>query len=175
MKLSVIVASALVAALAVMCFARPGSDISTLKGKPFPAFKMVDSKGKAVTNKSLKGKVVLIDFWATWCGPCKMGMPTMQRLYAKFRKQGLVVIGADVLENGKDAATKGFAYAKSQKLSYLFTTQGDSVAQKLGIQGIPALFLLDKNGVIRDAKTGFDPSGGEERELSGKITQLLKR
>ncbi len=135
--------------LATTSFAQ---DLNHLVGKPAPAFKMTDTSGHVWTNKSLKGKVVVLDFWATWCGPCKMASPTMQKLHQKYASKGLVVIGAETFENGAPAGAK--AYAKEHKYTYTFTTNNDELTKKLGIEAIPAFVIIGKDGKVARTETG---------------------
>ncbi len=137
--------------LAPATFALAGG-IDDKVGKPVPPFSMTTVGGKKITNKSLKGKVILVDLWATWCGPCKQASPTMQRLHMTYGKRGLVVIGADTFENSKDAKTnvKGaIAYAKEHKYTYTFTANNDKLAAAWGVDHIPYFILIDKKGVVR--------------------------
>ncbi len=139
-----------------------------LKGKAMPAFSMTDTSGKVHTNASLKGKVVLLDFWATWCGPCKAASPTMQKLHEKYAKQGLVVVGANVFEQGPGAKTAAANYAKEHKYSYTFTKGNDALAQKLGINGIPAFIFIGKDGKVAEVQTGFDEALATQFEATVK-------
>jgi cytochrome c biogenesis protein CcmG, thiol:disulfide interchange protein DsbE len=157
-----------IAVAATAAFAQSGP--KAMVGKPAPAFKMTDTKGKVHTNKSLKGKVVLLDFWATWCGPCKAASPTMQKLHTKFAKSGLVVIGANTFERGNaKAATVG--YQKEHKYTYTFTYNNDTFARALGVRGIPAFVFLGKDGKIAEAMIGYGPS--RDAEMEALIKKLL--
>lgn len=131
-------------------------------GKKLPQFVMKDLSGKKLTNKDLKGKVVILDFWASWCGPCKMASPGMQTLHKKYGSKGLLVIGANCMERGKsDAQVISYIkdYAKTHSFSYKFTAVNDGLAQSLGINAIPAFAIVDKQGVIRVVRNGVPPSG----------------
>lgn len=132
-----------------------GGQGDALKGKPFPAFKMTDTNGKVHTNASLKGKVVLLDFWATWCGPCKAASPTMQNLHDKYASKGLVVIGANTYEQPNVKATAAAKYQKDHKYTYMFTKENDKLAASIGARGIPFFVFIDKQGVVREVATGF--------------------
>lgn len=143
-----------------------------LKGKAFPAFKMTDTSGKVHTNASLKGKVVLLDFWATWCGPCKAASPTMQKLHEKYAKQGLVVIGANTFEQPKDRKGAAAKYKSEHKYGYTFTSENDKLAQQLGVQGIPFFVFVDRQGIVREVATGFGGTSPEQFEAT--VKKLLK-
>ncbi len=162
---------AALAALSLTTMAQAGPE--TFKGKPMPSFSMVDTSGKKVTNASLKGKVVLIDFWATWCPPCREFTPVLQKLHKKYGSKGLVVLGADTFERTPEAQTKGAAaFAKQNGLTYRMTLKNDKFAESLKIDGIPTMFLIDKKGVVHTVNVGFDPS--EVPKLDATIAQLLK-
>lgn len=146
---------------------------ATMVGKALPKFTSKNIKGGTVTNSSLKGKVVLMDFWATWCGPCVKMSPTMQKLHAKYGKKGLVVIGMN-LEGGDEASdkSKSLAYVKKHKYTYLNTYGNDAIASKLGVQGIPRFVLADKKGKIIGDWTGS--SDGFEAAVTPLIEKALK-
>jgi len=147
-------AVALLAALAATsAFAQdPNTGLKALIGKPAPAFKMKDLNGKVLTNQSLKGKVVVLDFWATWCGPCKKASPTMQKLHEAFGKKGVVVIGAETMENGAPSGAK--KYAAEHHYTYTFTTDNDAITTQLGIAAIPAFVIIGKDGKVARTETG---------------------
>ncbi|MCX7800267.1 MAG: TlpA family protein disulfide reductase [Fimbriimonadales bacterium] len=176
MRIKTLLFGAAVAAIAVGAASRlavaQGSDsIESFRGKAMPAFKMTTLDGRTLTNSSLRGKVVLIDFWATWCGPCKMAAPTMQSLHEKFGKQGLVVIGANVWERG-NSKQKAQEYAKANKFTYTFTHDNDKLAETMRLNGIPTFLLVDKKGTIRAVQVGFDPRS-TPKDLEDQIKRLL--
>lgn len=123
-------------------------------GKEMPQFGMKTLDGKVLDNKALAGKPYVLDFWATWCGPCKKAAPMMQEMHAKFAEQGLVVIGANTFEQG-DAQQKALAYVKEHGYGYTFTYGNDELAQKLNITGIPTFFFVDANGMVSDVIVGY--------------------
>lgn len=160
-----------VLALALVATAPAQAALKALEGKPLPAFSLKDTKGNVLSNKTLKGKVVLLDFWATWCGPCKQASPTMQRLHKAFFAQGLRVIGANTSEydDRKGAAAK---YAKEHKYTYAFTPMSDDLAMTLGVKGLPTFILADKSGKVRKVFVGFDPNA-TPAELQRETQKLL--
>jgi thiol-disulfide isomerase/thioredoxin len=155
------------AALALGAISQGSNPLAKLEGKPAPAFKMTDINGKVLTNQNLKGKVVLLDFWATWCGPCKAASPTMQALHKKYASKGLVVVGANTFD-GSDGKQKSVKYAKEHNYSYTFTYGNDQFASSLGIRGIPAFIYIGKDGKIAKTQIGFGESMAPQMEATVK-------
>jgi len=141
-----------------------------VEGKPVPSFSMKTTAGKSVSNQSLRGKVVLLDFWATWCGPCKAASPMVQALHKQYGSKGFVAIGANTFEDG-DALQLTKAYATEHKYSYLFTYNNDKLAQSWGITGIPYFVLIDKKGVVQKIYRGYGPS--MQADLKSRVSKLL--
>ncbi len=136
-------------------------------GEAAPEISLTDANGKVVKLTDLKGKVVLIDFWASWCGPCKASIPKLNKTYAKFKDKGFEILGVSLDESSSKwkAAVKRL---KMQYLQVLDKSNWDSkAATDYGVEAIPATFLVDKNGVLR----GVDLEG---KELEIAIDGLLK-
>jgi len=135
-------------------------------GDEAPAWTLADPDGDEHSLADFRGKIVLMDFWATWCGPCKTAMPSMQRLHERFRDRGLVVIGIDVFDQG-DAV----ALMKSKNLDYLCLLRGDAVAEAYGVRSIPQFFVVGKDGKIAHHTVGYEPQ--HEEALAGVLEGLL--
>jgi thiol-disulfide isomerase/thioredoxin len=127
-----------------------------------PDFALKDFDGNEVTMDSLRGQVVLLDFWATWCGPCKAAMPTMQKLADEYKDRGAVVLGVNTMENDPATAKK---YMESKNFTYGCVVRGDGLAQMYDVRAIPTLVLIGKDGKIRSIEVGLaDPSGESLRK-----------
>lgn len=116
---------------------------------------------------SLRGRVVVLEFWAIWCGPCRMTMPTLEGWHGKYGAQGLSVVGITT-----DPADKAAVFAERNGIHY--TTASDAsgtTTQGYGVRNIPALYVIDKRGVIRDVALGYEPA--QEARIEGVIQQLL--
>ncbi|MDQ3622935.1 MAG: TlpA family protein disulfide reductase [Verrucomicrobiota bacterium] len=114
-------------------------------GKQAPDFSLENHEGQVVSLGASKGKYVLVDFWATGCGPCKEQMPIVARVHQEFRGKGLEVLGISIDEDRQ----KFLSYVKSKGASYpqLHDPQKDA-ATSYQVNAIPAIFLIDKEGVI---------------------------
>ena len=127
-------------------------------------FTMKDLEGKDVSLSSFKGKVVLLNFWATWCGPCKAEIPGFVRLQEKYRDQ-LVIVGYSV----DDTADKAKAYAEQYKMNYpiLLGEGREDVQDAYGpIWGIPASFIISKDGLVCRKHMGIAPEAVFEKEVA---------
>jgi len=117
-------------------------------GKTAPLFAQTDAAGKPISLESFKGKYVLIDFWASWCGPCRQENPNLVRTYQKFKNRNLEILGVS-LDNSKD---KWLQAIQEDQLSWKHVSDlkgwRNDVAVQYGVQSIPANFLVDKEGKI---------------------------
>jgi peroxiredoxin len=138
------------------------------EGTQFPDFDEKDLTGKPLSLASYKGKVVLIDFWATWCPPCVRELPNTLKVYQKYHDQGFDVMGVS-LDDDQPQLEK-FLKANSMTWSQFFDGQGvkNKLALKYGIEAIPATFLLDGDGKI----IGKDLRGDE---LEAAVSKALKK
>ncbi len=121
---------------------------SLVEGSTFPDFSERDLSGKPLSIANYKGKVVLIDFWATWCGPCVAELPNVLKTYAKFHTQGLEIIGVSLDEDQQKL--ESFIKQKNLTWQQFFDGKGwqNKLAAKYGISSIPATYLLDGAGKI---------------------------
>jgi thiol-disulfide isomerase/thioredoxin len=140
-----------------------------LLGRPAPDFKLRDLEGAETQLAALKGKVVLLDFWATWCGPCRLTMPKLNNLYKRFRKQDVVIVGID--ENEDQQTVQDFIRKNRYEYPILLSARGDPTVASYSAHALPTLVLIDKNGLVADYKVGY---GSETEEmLRADLTRLL--
>jgi thiol-disulfide isomerase/thioredoxin len=133
---------------------RSASGFKVKVGDAAPAFRLKDSNGREVTLESLAGRVVLLDFWATWCGPCKAAMPAIQRLHDADAP--VSVFGVNVSERRPDAGGNYFA---EKKYTYGCLLAGEELANAYGVTGIPTLVVIGKDGRIALLEMGFGSDG----------------
>ena len=107
--------------------------------------------GGKVSLAEQKGKVVLVDFWATWCGPCRVAIPHLVRMYNEYKDQGLVVLGIS-LDQEKDALPK---FIKDNNITYPILYGDQQVVKAYEVQGIPTLVIFDRKGKIAFREVGF--------------------
>ncbi len=144
----------------------PGSGNLLEVGSAAPDWTLKTPDGQEVTLKSLRGKVVLLDFWATWCGPCKMAMPGVQRLFEKYKGKPVAIYGVNCWERGADPA----AWWKKSEYKYPILLRGDLVATQYRVSGIPTFYLIGADGKIVYGFSGV----GSEQELDRHIEEALK-
>jgi peroxiredoxin len=133
-----------------------GEDTPDLSGQKAQDFTLGDLAGKQVRLSSLKGKVVLIDFWATWCGPCRIEMPNIQKLHRELKGRGLVVLGVN---QGEDAdKVRPFLKKYAYDFPVLLDRQ-QSVAGLYKVSGIPTMVIIDRTGTISAHFVGVRDEG----------------
>jgi peroxiredoxin len=134
-----------------------------------PAWSLKDPEGKAVSSDQFKGKVVVLDFWATWCPPCRAEIPGYVELQKKYAADGLVIVGVSMDQDGALVVKKFMA---SQGVNYPVVLGADSnIASDYGdITVIPTTFIIDREGHIRDKKVGEVPT----EEFEKRILAVLK-
>ncbi len=136
-----------------------------------PVFTLKDAEGKSVSLNALRGKVVLLDFWATWCGPCKRAMPKLEKIHKKYKDQPVAVYGVSVWERKADADPGG--YLKKAGYTYPTLVKGDKVAEQYKVKGIPALFLIGPDGKVILSRAGM--TSDLEKVLVEEIDKALKQ
>jgi peroxiredoxin len=139
-------------------------------GQPAPDFSAPDLAGRAVNLSDYRGqKVVLLDFWATWCGPCKMAMPGLQSLRDEFKSRGLEILSLNEGESSQQAGDfmnkKGYGF-------HVLLDAGSAIGASYGVRGIPTVVAVDKKGVVRWIRVGYSP---DDSDLRRALEPLLEK
>jgi len=142
--------AAIVPADAVPANAAQVSPIGTEIGMTAPGFTLEDLDGKSVSLYAFRGQVVLLNFWASWCRPCRNAMPALMELFNRYKDQGLVMVGVSLDRTREDAA----AYIAETGYDEMVALWGSlsaaqGVARAYGIPGVPHIFIIDRDGIIR--------------------------
>jgi thiol-disulfide isomerase/thioredoxin len=157
--------AAIVAALSV--------SLPTLGGAsppgPAPVFTLASRAGQDVSLAQYKGQVVMINFWASWCGPCRQEMPLLESIYKKYNKMGFTMLGVNV-EPDSNAANE---WLKATPVSFPILYDRDSKVSKLyDVAGMPSTVIIDRTGKLRALHRGYKP--GDENEYLDSIRTLIR-
>jgi len=128
---------------------------ANVNGKDAPDFnlRLLDGGGKTMKLSDLRGKAVLVNFWATWCGPCKIEMPWLVDLQKKYGPDGFVILGVAMDDSGDQAISD---FAKEMKVNYPVLLGTESVGQLYGgVEGLPTSFFVDRSGKVVDRQFGL--------------------
>jgi len=172
--------AALALAVAVPLRAADKSDIpGLLKAAGFqipkseteaPDFTLSSLNGTQVSLSALKGSIVLVNFWATWCPPCQAEIPSLKALYEKLKGKGLVILGVDIAESADVVGT----FARDRKMTFpVLLDSNNSVAMIYASQSIPVTYIIDRTGNVLARKVGFDGSAWDSPENVSLVEELL--
>jgi thiol-disulfide isomerase/thioredoxin len=148
--------------------------IELARSRMAPTFALTTLDGQHITMDGLEGKVVLLDFWATWCGPCRAALPHMREIARKFAGQPLVVLSVSLDDD--DAKWKD--YIAKNDMTWLQYRDGGfkgPIATRFGVTAIPATFSIDADGVLEDQHVGDENIDGELKKLIARAAELVRQ
>lgn len=148
--------------------------IDLARARMAPPFSIITIDGKQTSLDSLAGKVVLIDFWATWCGPCRQALPHIREIAHRFQEQPLVVISIS-LDKDEDKWKEFVAKNQMTWLQYRDGSFNGAIAKSFGVTAIPATFTIDSDGVLEDQHVGDANIEGKLKKLVASASELAKR
>ena len=136
---------------------------------PAPAFQLASLAGKPVNLAQYKGQVVMINFWATWCVPCRQEMPLLEQMHKKYKPMGFTMLGVNVEPDSAAAAT----WLKTTPVTFpiLFDTKSE-VSKLYAVAGMPSTVIVDRKGNLRWLHRGYKP--GDENEYQNQIRALVR-
>ncbi|HJV35923.1 TlpA disulfide reductase family protein [Geomonas sp.] len=138
------------------------------KGEKAPAIKLTTTSGQPITLSNYRGYVLVMDFFATWCIPCKEAIPHLNALNSKYGKQGLQILGVSV-DEGSDRDVKDFVVARH--LTYPVAVAGDEMQADYGLRSIPTIYVINKKGMVAEKFQGY--SDQTAKAIEDTIKRLL--
>ncbi|MFP5227204.1 MAG: TlpA family protein disulfide reductase [Acidobacteriota bacterium] len=149
---------------------------SALDGKMAPGFTLADLNGNKVSLASFKGRPLVVDFWATWCEPCKAEIPWFEKLHEQYAAQGLEILGVSTDDLDRDDPAKMFTqkrdiadFVAKMHMNYPVLLGEDAVEDKWGIDATPTTFFIDRNGKIVASSIGLAPRDVIEADIQKAI------
>jgi len=133
-------------------------------GATAPDWRLTDAEGTTHTLSEYRGKVVVMDFWATWCGPCSAVMPRIQKLHEKFADKGVVVFGVNTWENSDPVALM-----KKKRYGYALLLKGEGIAKAYKVTTLPVVYIVGYDGKVIYCHEGVD-----DKNLSSVIEKYFK-
>lgn len=155
-------ALAIILSLPAAAFAMPQ------KGQPAPPFAVTTTTGQRVTNATYRGQVLVLDFFATWCEPCRRSIPHVVALYRKLGRQGLQVLGMSVDDGGADVVKD---FVRESRIPYPVAVTDADLQSDYGLRSVPMIFVIDKRGIVAERYLGFNDEIG--RDMENLIRKLL--
>jgi peroxiredoxin len=135
-----------------------------------PDFTLASLDGKQVSLSGLKGNLVFLNFWATWCGPCQVEIPSLKALYEKLKAKGLVILGVDLSESAADVSR----FVKEKGMTFpVLLDSNSAVGMIYASRSIPVTYIIDRAGTVLARKVGFDGSAWDSPENVFLVEELL--
>jgi cytochrome c biogenesis protein CcmG, thiol:disulfide interchange protein DsbE len=143
-------------------------DAAPRQGQSVPDFKVISTSGQAISQENYRGYVLVIDFFATWCSPCRQSIPHLIGLNREYGGQGLQILGMSLDEDGERAIK---VFTDEFRINYPLALAGGSTAADFSVRSVPVMYLVDKKGKIAEVYRGYTNDMGRSMEQS--IKRLL--
>jgi peroxiredoxin len=135
-------------------------------GQTAPDFKVSTTSGQQVSLENYRGRVLILDFFATWCQPCRASIPHLNEMNRKYGAQGLYVLGMSADEDGEKVVK---AFAEHHRITYPVALAGESTLVDFGVRSVPVMFVIDKKGRVAEVFRGFTD------DVARSTEQLIKK
>lgn len=157
----------LLVTIAASFLTAPGPvDAAPRRGQPAPNFKVISTAGQTISQENYRGHVLILDFFATWCQPCRKSIPHLVEMNRKYGKQGLQILGLSMDEDGERAIK---TFTDEFRVNYPIAVAGDSTTVDFGIRSVPVMYLIDKKGTVVEVYRGYTS------EMARSVEQSIKR
>jgi peroxiredoxin len=141
-------------------------DAAPRSGQQSPNFKVISTSGQTITQENYRGHVLILDFFATWCQPCRLSIPHLVEMNRKYGKQGLHILGLSVDEGGERIVT---SFTDEFRVNYPLALAGDSTTADFGVRSVPIMYVIDKKGKVAEIYRGYS------HEMSRALELTIKR
>jgi len=141
-------------------------DAAPRPGQPAPNINVISMTGQTISQENYRGHVVILDFFATWCQPCRQSIPHLVEMNRKYGRQGLQILGLSVGEDGERAVK---AFTDEFRVNYPLAIAGESTTADFGVRSVPVMFLVDKKGKVAEVYRGYS------NEIARSVEQSIKR
>lgn len=157
----------LLTTIAASLLTTPGLvDAAPRTGQRAPDFKVISTSGQSISQENYRGHVLILDFFATWCQPCRQSIPHLADMNRKYGKQGLHVLGLSMDEDGEQVIR---TFSNELRVNYPLALAGNSTTVDFGIRSVPVMYVIDKKGNIAEVYRGYSD------EIARSMEQLVKR
>ena len=150
--------------------AQQASGVGVEPGQTPPAFVLPDLSGNDVSLADFEGKVVILDLWATWCGPCRKEIPFLVSLYEEYKDEGLVVVGVGLDQGGASVIAP---FVEANDVSYTILVGNQEIGRDYRVRSIPMTLTIDRDGRVAAKDVGFAPT--MEGAMRARVEELLAR
>ena len=157
----------LLSIIAASTLSLPGQvDAAPRPGQTAPNFTVTSTTGQTVTQNNFRNHVVILDFFATWCQPCRQSIPHLMAMNRKYGNQGLQILGLSLDEDGETMVRR---FADELRITYPLALAGDTVTGDFGVSSVPVMYLIDKKGKVAEVYRGYS------KETARSMEQAIKR